>query len=413
MSTCIDKKCKKKAIYLVSYCWDHLSAQEKKGYPARLLEDVVKRNKIEKKNFKGVVITDTIFPEYCSFQNCNFQDSYIFQSTFRRVDFRDSTFKGSCLKDCHFEYADFRGLKTDLSHVDARESNFEGALLQNTNLSGSDLRDAIFINSDMIGAHLEGAKLYASRIFETRLKKESFCNFSNINAKKIKIGDEFYKLLQPAPRGPCKDEGPIDEEGPMPLLARDVYNMLMNNFRSIGYYSDERWARSKEREMEKKRLFRLAFKGDRHSDSIALERWEEKDKNKLFESRIIAFRKWIYRLFLSFWGYGESPSKFLYFSLMTIGLFTFLFLFLGFKYTGGEVPVIINCSISEFVKNPKIAIPDLGISFYMSLVTFTTLGYGDTHPLGITKAVAATEALLGLFVYSSFVATFLKRLSED
>ncbi|MBL0702044.1 MAG: pentapeptide repeat-containing protein, partial [Desulfosarcina sp.] len=297
--------------------------------------------------------------------------------------------------------------------VDARESNFEGALLQNTDLSDSDLRDAVFINTDMIGAKLKGAKLYASRIFETRLRKESFCNFDPTNPKKIKVGDEIYKHTPPAPLGPCGDEGPKDVEGPKPLLARFVYNMLMNNFRSIGNYSDERWARFKEREMEKKRLFRLSFLGDRFSDSIALERWEKQDEDKLFESRAKAFKSWCYRLFLSFLGYGETPSKFLYLSAITIIVFTFLFLFFGFEYSVGPKPVEIKSSFALLLKEPAMALQDLETAFYMSVVTFTTLGYGDTHPIGTTRIIAAFEALIGFFVYSSFVATFLKRLSED
>jgi len=413
MASCKLRKCRKKAVYLTDYCWEHLPRNEKEAYPSRLLENVKQRKVITRENFKEVEIKDTIFPEYSAFRNCIFHSSFIFQSTFRRVDFRGSKFTGSCLKDCHFEFSDFRGLDTDLSLVDARESNFEGALLQNTNLSKSDLRDAIFINSDMIGAYLEGASLYASRIFETRIKKESFCNFKTIAPKKIKVGDEYCILPEPPPRGPCKEEGPLDEEGPRPLLARDVYNMLMNNFRSIGYYKDERWARSKEREMERKRLFRLGFKGDRYADAIALERWGKDDEGKLFEPRIKAVRGWLYRLFLSFWGYGESPIKFFYFSLLTIGVFSFLFFFLGFKYSGGATPIIIDGNLAEFIQDPLKSLENFGISFYMSLVTFTTLGYGDTHPIGITKAVAALEALIGLFVYSSFVATFLKRLSED
>lgn len=413
MNNCIIDACKENAVFLEKHCWHHLDDIHKKEFPHKLLEEIKIRKVIKEKNLKHVIIKDMTFPEYIGFIRCDFSAAYIFQSTFQHVDFRGSNFNNACLKDCHFEYADFRGFDTKLTLVDARESHFEGALLQNTDLSNSDLRDAIFINTDMIGAKLSGAKLYAARIFETRLRKESFCNFNPTNPKKIKVGDEFYKHTPPVPRGPCKDEGPKDVEGPKPLLARFVYNMLMNNFRSIGYYNDERWARFKEREMERKRLFRLSFLGDRFSDSIALERWEKKDEDKLFESRFKAFQSWCYRWFLSFLGYGETPIKFFYLSIITIITFTFLFLFSGFEYSVGTKPVEIKSSLTLLLSEPGKVLPDLKTAFYMSVVTFTTLGYGDAHPIGATRIVAAIEALIGFFLYSSFVATFLKRLSED
>ena len=413
MRNCLFESCSEKAVYLEDYCWKHLNDHEKEEYPNKLINELKKNKIINDGNFEKIRIINAKIPDYSGFKNCSFKRAFFYQSTFQRVDFRGSNFQNACLKDCHFEYANFSGLKTNMTLVDARESNFEGALFQNTDLSDSDFRDAVFINADMIGAKLKGTKLYAARIFETRLRKESFCNFSPINPRKIRIGEEVYKHTPPAPRGPCGDEGPKDVEGSKPLLARFVYNMLMNNFRSIGNYSDERWARFKEREMEKKRLFRLSFLGDRYSDSIALERWDKQDEDKLFESRAKAFKSWCYRLFLSLLGYGESPSKFLYLSAITIVVFTFLFLFFGFEYAVGPEPITIKSSLPMLLSNQGDVLQKLETAFYMSVVTFTTLGYGDAHPIGITKLIAASEALIGFFVYSSFVATFLKRLSED
>jgi len=75
--------------------------------------------------------------------------------------------------------------------------------------------------------------------------------------------------------------------------------------------------------------------------------------------------------------------------------------------------VIINRELSFAPSELKKTADDFLLSLYMSIVTFTTLGYGDTHPLGNTRYIAALEALLGLLSYSSFVATFLKRLSDE
>ncbi len=44
-------------------------------------------------------------------------------------------------------------------------------------------------------------------------------------------------------------------------------------------------------------------------------------------------------------------------------------------------------------------------TIYFSVVTYTTLGYGDITPVGPCRYFAAFEALLGLFALGLFVAT--------
>ena len=52
-----------------------------------------------------------------------------------------------------------------------------------------------------------------------------------------------------------------------------------------------------------------------------------------------------------------------------------------------------------------------------SVVTFTTLGYGDIHPLGYSRLVASIEAFIGVLFMALFVVlmntnTLNKRLRE-
>ena len=49
---------------------------------------------------------------------------------------------------------------------------------------------------------------------------------------------------------------------------------------------------------------------------------------------------------------------------------------------------------------------------YFSVVTFTTLGYGDIAPLGIMRAVAGTEAFVGAFTMALFVVVFDKKMTR-
>lgn len=49
-------------------------------------------------------------------------------------------------------------------------------------------------------------------------------------------------------------------------------------------------------------------------------------------------------------------------------------------------------------------------SLYFSVVTFSTLGYGDIHPVGLLKAFAATEAFTGLTVAGLFTVSLARRI---
>jgi len=49
---------------------------------------------------------------------------------------------------------------------------------------------------------------------------------------------------------------------------------------------------------------------------------------------------------------------------------------------------------------------------YFSVVTFTTLGYGDLVPVGPSRIIAAIEAFAGSFTLALFVVVFVKKMTR-
>jgi hypothetical protein len=49
---------------------------------------------------------------------------------------------------------------------------------------------------------------------------------------------------------------------------------------------------------------------------------------------------------------------------------------------------------------------------YYSVVTFTTLGYGDFIPVGFSRLEAALEAFTGSFTIALFVVVFVKKMTR-
>ncbi|WP_052702349.1 ion channel [Marinomonas sp. S3726] len=52
-------------------------------------------------------------------------------------------------------------------------------------------------------------------------------------------------------------------------------------------------------------------------------------------------------------------------------------------------------------------------SLYFSVVTWTTLGYGDFRAVGEARTWAAAEALAGYFVSAIYIGIFLKWINKD
>jgi len=107
------------------------------------------------------------------------------------------------------------------------------------------------------------------------------------------------------------------------------------------------------------------------------------------------FFKWLFQIFLKkLFNYGESPK---YVALWSLFL-------------------IVSCALfyCVFGVSGKNGIENsFGISLYYSVVTFTTLGYGDFSPAGpLVRAISAIEAVFGLFLTSTFLVTFVRKYSR-
>jgi hypothetical protein len=104
-------------------------------------------------------------------------------------------------------------------------------------------------------------------------------------------------------------------------------------------------------------------------------------------------------------GYGESPFKVIFFALFVIFFFAILYFFFGIKGSGHIIQYRPNLHWSSNL----IYLLD---ALYFSVVTFTTVGYGDIAPMGITRFFATSEAFIGAFSISLFVVVFVKKMTQ-
>lgn len=85
------------------------------------------------------------------------------------------------------------------------------------------------------------------------------------------------------------------------------------------------------------------------------------------------------------WGHGEKPNRTFYSALAFLFLSTFFYM-------------------QGYLANSAVIFkPNFLQALYFSTITFTTVGYGDVTPIGLTKAIAMFEALCGIFIIPIFI----------
>ena len=100
-------------------------------------------------------------------------------------------------------------------------------------------------------------------------------------------------------------------------------------------------------------------------------------------------------------GYGERIRGVLIAAAVVIAGFALLYCVKG---------VVVNeVTVATTATAPARMAYDWGSSLYFSIVTFTTLGYGDLRPPEDLRLWAATEAIMGAFLMALFVVTMARK----
>lgn len=112
-----------------------------------------------------------------------------------------------------------------------------------------------------------------------------------------------------------------------------------------------------------------------------------------WRDRVTAFFNFFFSaLNRAVWGYGERPFQ-------TLGL------------AGGIIVASAFCYHFSGAVLAEGLVQKIGLldSLYMSIITYTTVGYGDYLPLGWVRGVAAFEALSGIFITPLFLIALTRR----
>ena len=276
--------------------------------------------------------------------------------------------------------ANFTGAILTYAHLTG--AVFNGAILTHVGLDYADLTDAKLINanlqySHLFGAYLDGANLTNADFSNADLGGVRFSdrtNFTDIrlfqsNLKNSNLKNYNFKFLKDNKNGNI-----YEERNKKYGYAEDIYSHIKSYFIAEGHPKEAEDYFFKEKLVENRKLMKNISEG--------------KD---IFMSII----NWIWNILKLFSSvYGRRPMYFIGWWFITIGIFELKYLYSqGLKYSNG---------------NPVTEIIDY---FYFSTVTFTTLGFGDIHPVkDWIKIFVVSESLIGAAMMAIFIVLLSRKI---
>lgn len=244
-----------------------------------------------------------------------------------------------------------------------------GADLYRANLRGAHLFNIILIRASLMKADLSGANIHCAHLEECNLLG---VKLADSKIEHIKIGKHIIQ------EGKAKV---LDKQGDK-RQAKDYYEQAEEIYRNLRKSS------------ELQGLFTMS--GPYLRKELTMRRYQE---SRCSVNRITS------KIVDVFCGYGEDPLRVVLFSWALIFFSAIFYYFFGLRFAGEFHVFSLDNSLQQ------------NVSFffeclYYSVVTFTTLGYGDFIPIGVSRAIAALEAFTGSFTIALFVVVFVKKMTR-
>ena len=286
-------------------------------------------------------------------------------------------------------------LSSDLEAVAKAGHKMEGFSLSRANLEGVNLvchgkkEGYSLARADLYRANLKGAHLFHIDLEEASLMKAD-CREANLHFANLKRANLLGGRFEGAKIENIEWGNKLLHEEKGEEARKAKRHQEANDF----FEQAEEICRNLRKVSELQGLFELA--GHFFYEEMIMRRYQMPK---------YSWQRAISKLVDIFCGYGERPLRVIAFSLCFIFVCGLTYFALGINDGG----VLLSFdSQNTWLQNAKTFLKTL----YFSVVTFTTLGYGDLVPIGPSRVVAAVEAFAGSFTLALFVVVFVKKMTR-
>jgi uncharacterized protein YjbI with pentapeptide repeats len=334
--------------------------------------------------FRGAADFQSDFEMSCNFEEAIFED----QANFRHVKFGGiARFRNATIP--HADYTDAELNEAVFTEADLTEGN-----LTSVDLRGATLETAILSRATLFDADLRGAKLSGVVLSDVRIDGDT--KFLGNPSDENDTSPHTFSAIRSSPR--CIYDPDYDED--------DQYTDV-NKAKSVYRALEELGGRA-----ARPRLQTRCFV--RRQDLNRKEYYYEALEGNTFEESLIAGVRWLRaKTSESVMKYGESPWRIIGTSAVIMIVFGVLYSIVG----GITVTTKPATHVFDLPQLVSVSVPPpvekLLMNLYFSVVTFTTLGYGDIQPSnGATQALAGLESLLGAALIALLVFVLGRRAAR-
>lgn len=307
-------------------------------------------------NFCG--FSNVLF-ENCAFVGCNFSECYTlgFTTIFRECRFMNSIKGEASIDDAPSLFTDCE-LSAKFVNCDLSMSIFEKSHFYFSRFESVNFKDAIFLDVSFDTVHI-----CESDLRNTKFLKPKFIEFYFEDAlQKTQVSKNTYL---------------------------DQINMNIKEAREVRFAADVY------------SQFSELFENSKLMDLSGEYFYLYKTTESLNLTGLAKFKSFIGKITC---GYGERP----FFSLLTS---------LGLVFTCGTLYMFFGVNINNEViafrptlQAPLPPLDQLIIWYHFSLVTFSTVGYGNVVPVGGSLIVSAFEMVLGIIMVGIWVSTLVRKM---
>jgi len=354
--------------------------------------------------------------EGANLNGAHLQDADLFMAHLEYGDLIGSKMESTYLEDAHLEGADLRSAQ--LQHARLMGAHMEGAWFDDANLERASLRGAHLAGARLIDAHLEGAALHDARLGPAKLdsadvervakwKKWSWSTDFTHELPAVNLRSAFFDAATT-----FKDVVLGDRQSGFVSVADTRWggvNLSLLDWSVVDQLGDERTAHEQYRSPKQRKAgwerlaeYSTAVRANRQlATALRLQGLNEIADRFSYRSQVlqrqVMLRQGRYLSVLGSWlldriaGYGYKPMRSFITYLLVVGVFALTYYLLGNNVN----PPLDPLSATVF-----------------SITSFHGRGFvpGENvllnNPLTV---IAAGEAIIGLLIEITFIATFTQR----